>query len=135
MSKRNFGQQDGSQQQTQPVEMNIDTFWEMIERAHKRAGNNIDNRHRSIREESLKLSVPDAIEFNRLFERELSRSYMWELADAAAELITGEVNDGLSGDVRFLHFRIALMPLGRKTYNSALESPEVRAGSGWFLPY
>jgi hypothetical protein len=121
MSIRNLDQKNSSQQQAKSAEMYTVIFWMMIRLAHERAGDDTDNRHRFIQEEVLKLSVPDALEFNRLFEKELSRSYSWKLADTA-ELIIGGINDGLSGKIRFLHFRIALMSIGREVYDTVLES-------------
>ena len=82
----------------------------------------------------MRLTVNDAVKFNRYFEYELTKSYNWDLADAA-EFIIGDVSDDPNGETRLLNLRIALMSMGSEIDNVILDSPDIIADLEWPKEY
>ncbi len=98
--------------------MDTDTFWKFIEAARR------DDREEFcavLKNELEKLPAPEIAGFAREFDRQMARSYTWDLWGAAYIINGGCSDDG------FDYFRSWLISLGRQRFERALERPEALA--------
>ena len=93
-------------------------FWRIIDDVHRRAGDDLQARIDCL-EGELRQRDQDAIqEFQRQYDRQIVASYRWDLWGAAHLMNGGCSDDG------FRYFRDWLISEGRKTFESALHSPD-----------
>lgn len=96
-------------------DMNIDTFWSLVERVHAGAPQDMQEKCRLLAAELRSLSCEELISFGEHFRDLYYQAYNWELW-AAAYMIEG---GGCSND-SFMDFRSTLISLGRAAYETAL---------------
>ncbi len=98
--------------------MDIDTFWELIERT--RGGNNSDFQKQTelIKTELLQLSEQELIECEDIFDNLMREAYLPDLWEVAYIINCGCSDDG------FMDFRDWLICQGKNIYQKALLDPE-----------
>ncbi|OIV37539.1 polymerase [Mangrovactinospora gilvigrisea] len=93
-------------------------FWRIIDATRKAAqGDPVDHAERLV-ERLAELSPEEVVDFARLFELRLTRSYTWGLWAAAAVLL-GEADED-----DFEAFRCWLIGQGRAVYEGAVDDPD-----------
>lgn len=98
--------------------MDVDAFWTIVDGVHARAGNNLDARIKLLQTELAKSSLDEIQAFQRHYDRQIVASYRWDLWGAAYVMNGGCSDDG------FRYFRDWLISEGRKTFESAMKSPD-----------
>jgi hypothetical protein len=98
--------------------MDLDAFWTIIDGVHARAGNDLDARIKLLDGEMAKRSLDDIQAFQRYYDRQIVASFRWDLWGAAYVMNGGCSDDG------FRYFRDWLISEGRKTFESAMKSPD-----------
>ncbi|GAT68404.1 hypothetical protein PS9374_04069 [Planomonospora sphaerica] len=105
--------------------VDIDTWWDIIERARRSAGSRADDRDPpddpmvEILTDSLaELEPTEIIAFERIFVQIADSAYRWPLWNAAYLV------QGGCGDDGFTDFRAGLMLLGRTTFTRAVADPD-----------
>jgi len=98
--------------------MNEELFWQLIHKVHHAAPDDMQVKCEQISTELSKLSVEDAIEFQKLFDQQMDKTYTWPLW-GAAYLIGG----GCSDDA-FYDFRSSLISRGAESVQAALLNPD-----------
>ena len=98
--------------------MEIDRFWQLIERALRAGGDDPDARVDALRAELSGLTPPELQSFQNHYDQLLVRAYRWDLWGAAYVINGGCSDDG------FRYFRDWLISEGRETYEAALLDPE-----------
>lgn len=93
-------------------------FWDLVQRTHDAAGNNMDRKCELLKAEILKLSKRDAIDFTTLFDTMMDRAYSYGLWGAAY------IVHGGCGDDTFSDFRSSLISRGRAAFDRAVANPE-----------
>jgi hypothetical protein len=93
-------------------------FWDLVQRTHDAASNNMDRKCELLKAAILKLSRSDAIDFATLFDTMMGRAYSHSLWGAAYI-----INGGCSDDT-FDDFRSSLISRGRASFERALANPE-----------
>jgi hypothetical protein len=93
-------------------------FWELVQRTHDAASNDMDRKCELLKFEIKKLSKSDAIDFATLFDAMMDRAYSHNLWGAAY------IIHGGCGDDTFNDFRSSLISRGRACFERALADPE-----------
>jgi hypothetical protein len=104
-------------------------FWQIVDRVHRAAGDDMDLKCRIIERDISALPAAEALVFARLFDTVMGRAYHWPLCGAAFV-----INGGCSDDT-FCDFRAALISRGREAFESALADPDSLADAesdAWF---
>jgi uncharacterized protein DUF4240 len=96
-------------------------FWELVQRAHDGASDDMDRKCEALKAEIGKLSKSEASDFGVLFDTMMNRAYSHELWGAAY------VVHGGCGDDTFNDFRSALISRGRACFERALADPDFLA--------
>jgi len=99
--------------------MDTEMFWRLVEGAR---GDDRGERCAALKAALVKLPAPEIAGFAHEFDRQMARSYTWDLWGAAYILNGGCSDDG------FDYFRSWLISLGRRPFELALERPETLAG-------
>ena len=94
--------------------MNIDQFWNIVDRVHADSAGDMDLKCRLLTKELQQLACSEVKSFDEHFSDCLYRAYVWDLWGAAC-LIEG----GCSDD-SFMDFRSTLISLGRPVFESAV---------------
>jgi len=94
--------------------MNIDQFWNIVDRVHADSAGDMDLKCRLLTKELQQLAGSEVKSFDEHFSNFLYRAYVWDLW-GAAYLIEG----GCSDD-SFMDFRSTLISLGRPVFESAV---------------
>ncbi|MBG0830762.1 DUF4240 domain-containing protein [Planomonospora sp. ID67723] len=109
--------------------MDVDTWWDIIERARKAAGGRAGDRNppddpmvEILTGLLLELEPAEIIAFERIHIRLQDSAYRWPLWNAA------QLIEGGCGDDGFMDFRTGLMLLGRTTFTRAVADPDSLAG-------
>lgn len=102
-------------------------FWAIVDGVHARSPRDMQAKCDILRAALRGLPGAHAIEFQALFSTMMSRAFDWDLW--AAALLIG----GLCSDDSFIHFRSALISMGRSTFESAVADAESLA-EGTFDP-
>src|SRR5688500_7667413 len=98
--------------------MNIDQFWEIVERVHAASPRDMDAKCRLLAEELRALPPEEIQSFDQHFTDCEFRAYRDDLWGAAFV-----INNGC-GDSGFMDFRCVLISLGRSAFENALRDPE-----------
>jgi Protein of unknown function (DUF4240) len=106
-------------------------FWELVQRAHDAAGDDMDRKCEVLKAEVGMLSRNDANDFAIFFDAMMDRAYSWELWGAA------HVINGGCGDDTFNDFRSSLISRGRSCFERAIADPDCLADepfdeTAWF---
>jgi hypothetical protein len=106
-------------------------FWDLVQRTHDAASNDMDRKCELLKSEVQKLSKSDAIDFATLFDTMMNRAYSYSLWGAAYV-----IHGGCSDDT-FNDFRSSLISRGRACFERTLANPDSLAdekfdGSIWF---
>jgi hypothetical protein len=106
-------------------------FWELVQRAHDGASDDMDRKCELLKAEIGKLSKNQASDFAVLFDTIMNRAYSHELWGAAY------VIHGGCGDDTFNDFRSSLISRGRAGFERALADPDSLADeafdeTAWF---
>ncbi len=99
--------------------MNMDQFWQIVQRSREQAGGNLDRQVDALCRELLGLDPAEVADFQGHFEACMGRAYTWELR-AAAWMLGG----GQCSDEGFADFRSWLISMGRPVYENATAAPE-----------
>ena len=113
------------------IEMNTETFWNLIAQAKEKYGDDLNTSARWVEEQLLFIGAEQALRFNDLmyaYVRHAERYGLW----TAANILCG----GLSDD-GFHDFCAWLVSQGKETYSAALSDPDLLAdltisGERWF---
>lgn len=98
--------------------MNVETFWNLIDRACQSEAESPDETEAALAELLQSLSVADLVAFAHHFDGAMDRAYRWDLW-GAAYLIGGGCSDDAFND-----FRSSLIARGHKAYEQALADPD-----------
>jgi hypothetical protein len=106
-------------------------FWELVQRAHDAASNDMDRKCEALKAEVGKLSRNEACDFAVLFGTMMDRAYSHKLWGAAY------VIHGGCGDDTFNDFRSSLISRGRSRFERAVADPDSLADeefdeTAWF---
>jgi hypothetical protein len=112
-------------------EVDESQFWELVQRAHDAAGNDMDQKCEVLKAEIGKLSKNEANDFAILFDGMMDRAYSYKLWGAAY------VIHGGCGDDTFIDFRSSLISRGRSCFERAVADPDSLADeefdeTAWF---
>jgi len=97
--------------------MNIDGFWEIVDRVNIDSNGVMDEKCELLKEELMSLANDEIISFSKHFNELNIKAYSWELWAAAYIL-----NGGCSDD-SFSDFRATLISMGAKIFSVALKDP------------
>jgi hypothetical protein len=100
--------------------MDAERFWELIALSRANSNGSMDSQVEALKNELIKLSPEEIVEFNNRFTDAMEQAFRWELCDAAF-LIAGD-DDFLEED--FMDFRSWLISMGKETFDAALEDPD-----------
>jgi hypothetical protein len=100
------------------LEMNIDTFWQIIGDVHQASGGDMDRKCELLKVRLEELDDAELLDFSRHFEAMNATAYTWPLWGAAYVMNGGCSDDGFSD------FRGTLISLGRVVFERALADPE-----------
>ncbi|MBY6240624.1 DUF4240 domain-containing protein [Methylosinus sp. Sm6] len=111
--------------------MDETNFWQIVERVHRAAGDDMELKCRIIERDISALPAAEALDFARLFDTMMGRAYRWPLWGAAF------VINGGCGDDTFSDFRASLISRGREAFESAQADPDSLADAefdaeAWF---
>ena len=98
--------------------MNDDEFWQLIDTAKEKAGDNTDTRVEALERLLAGLSPAELQSFQSHYDRQIATAYRWDLW-AAAYIING----GCSDD-GFRYFRDWLISEGGSVFEKALKDPD-----------
>ena len=98
--------------------MNLEEFWKIIDRAHERAGGDIDERCASLEDQLNMLSTGELQSFQDHYDNAVKSAYRWDLWGAAYVMNGGCSDDG------FRYFLDWLVSEGSGTYSEALNAPD-----------
>jgi Protein of unknown function (DUF4240) len=118
-------------QPNEDFEMDESRFWELVQRAHDAASDDMDQKCKALMAEIGSLSSNEASDFAILFDTMMARAYCYELWGAAY------VIHGGCGDDTFNDFRSALISRGRSCFERAIADPDSLAdepfdATAWF---
>jgi hypothetical protein len=99
--------------------MNIDQFWQIVERVHAASPHNMEVKCHLLAEELRVLPTAEIQSFDQHFSDYFFRAYSDDLWGAA--LI---ITNGCCGDDSFMDFRSTMISLGRKVFEDALINPD-----------
>jgi hypothetical protein len=97
-------------------------FWQLVDAAHARAGDNEGARPPALRAALATLPATEIQAFQRIYDRVIARANRWDLYGAAYLM-----NIGGCSDDGFRYFRDWLISEGRDTYQRALAEPDTLA--------
>jgi len=111
--------------------MDESRFWELVQRAHDAASDNMDRKCELLKAEIAKLSKNEASDFAILFDTMMDKAYSHKLWGAAY------VIHGGCGDDTFNDFRSSLISRGRACFERAIADPDSLADqefdeTAWF---
>jgi Protein of unknown function (DUF4240) len=98
--------------------MDESQFWDLVQRAHDAAGDDMDRKGQILKQEISSLSKTDALDFADLFDAMMAKAYSYELWGAAY------VIHGGCGDDTFWDFRASLISRGRASFEQAVSDPD-----------
>src|ERR1044071_320311 len=98
--------------------MTLEQFWNIVEKAHRASGGDMDKKCELLDAELRRLSLEEVRSFHGHFDECCDRAYSWELW-AAAYIIGGGCSDDSFSD-----FRSTLVSMGRQTFERALTDPQ-----------
>src|ERR1700683_4262441 len=98
--------------------MNIDKFWNIVERVHAASSQDMDAKCKLLGQELRRLPPSEVESFEGHFFDLWYRAYNWEVWDAAYIINGGCSDDG------FMDFRAVLISLGRSTYEEAINNAD-----------
>ncbi len=94
------------------------SFWEIVEMAKMKSGDDCGSRPESLKEVLLTFSPDDIRQFNKDYKQKLIDSYKWDLWGAAYLINGGCSDDG------FDYFCDFLISEGKEAYEAALHNPD-----------
>lgn len=94
------------------------SFWEIIEQAKEKSGDNWESRPESLKEILLQYSADDIRQFDKDYRTRLNEAYRWDLWGAAYLINGGCSDDG------FDYWRDFLISEGKSVYEAALKNPD-----------
>jgi len=100
------------------IEMNRETFWNLIEQAKDKCGEDLAASAQWIREQLLFMGAQQALDFHNLVHAYRDHADRYGLWTAANILCGGLSDDG------FIDFRAWLIAQGREIYTAALADPD-----------
>lgn len=112
------GYRETSDIEPNPSGIGVAEFWNLIERAKRKAFGDIDEQIEILTEVLSERPVEDIIEFGRILNYYCALSYTSDLW-AAAYIIQGGCSDDM-----FDYFRAWLIAQGRSVFENAMENPE-----------
>ncbi len=98
--------------------MNIDMFWELIEKAKQEANGSVEKQTTILTDILVGFELKNIIEFEALFVQKQDEAYRLLLWDVC-EFITC-----VGGEQNFLNFRVWLISRGKDVFTKALENPD-----------
>jgi hypothetical protein len=98
--------------------MDESQFWELVQRAHDAAGDDMDRKGQVLKQELSKLSKNDALAFADLFDAMRAKAYSYDLWGAAY------IIHGGCGDDTFSDFRASLISPDRAAFERAVSDPD-----------
>lgn len=96
-------------------------FWNIVARGRRKAKGNMDRLEAAVRKELRSFPPEKLIAFERAFNRQLDRAYMWDLWAAAFLMQGGCSDDG------FFYFRGWLVGQGHSAFVAATTNPDTLA--------
>jgi Protein of unknown function (DUF4240) len=100
------------------VAMDESQFWELVQRAHDAAGDDMDRKGQILKSEISRLSKNDALDFADLFDAMMAKAYSYDLWGAAY------IINGGCGDDMFSDFRASLISRGQESFQRAVSNPD-----------
>jgi Protein of unknown function (DUF4240) len=98
--------------------MNIDEFWNIVERVHAASPHDMKNKCRLLADELRGLSAEEVVSFGKHFADCFYKLYHWDVWGAAFV-----INHGC-GDDSFMDFRSTLISLGRGPFEAAVRDAD-----------
>lgn len=98
--------------------MNIDEFWNLVERVHAAAGGDMKAKCALLAEELRGLPKTEALSFGSHFADCWHQAYSWDVWGAAFVIRGGCSDDS------FMDFRATLISLGRAAFETAMTQPD-----------
>jgi hypothetical protein len=128
---RKNGRCSRPRQSNEDFEVDESQFWELVQRAHDAASDNMDRKCEVLKAEIGKLSKNEARDFAVLFDTMMDRAYSHKLWGAA-----NVIHGGCSDDT-FNDFRSSLISRGRACFERAIADPDSLAdeefdATAWF---
>lgn len=100
------------------IEMNSETFWNLIASAKEKCGRDLEASANWIKEQLLFMGAQQALDFHNLVHAYRDHADLYGLWSAANILCGGLSDDG------FIDFRAWLIAQGKETYMAALADPD-----------
>jgi hypothetical protein len=107
---------DGAENEAKP--MNIDEFWEIVERVHLASPGDMEAKCQLLDDELRTLAPKEIKSFAKHFHDCFYKSYTWDVLGAAFV-----INHGC-GDDSFMDFRSTLISLGRAPFEAAMSDAD-----------
>jgi hypothetical protein len=99
--------------------MNIDEFWNIVERVHAASPNDMKGKYRLLADELRQLPAEEIISFGHHFADCFYEAYNWDVWGAAFV-----ITHGRCGDDSFMDFRSTLISLGRAPFEAAIRDAD-----------
>jgi hypothetical protein len=98
--------------------MDDERFWAMIEWADEQSNGDMKKKYWCLYVQILQLPAEEAVMFAAIYDRHYYRSDTYPMCEAGDILVNGIGNDG------FDDFRAAVLSMGKKIYERALDDPD-----------
>jgi hypothetical protein len=98
--------------------MNIDLFWELIDRAKQEANGSLEKQITILIDMLVDFELKDIIEFQALYVQKQNEAYSLLMWDVCEFITCG------GGEQNFLNFRAWLISQGKNVFTKALENPD-----------